>query len=336
MKFYQKSNGKWQLGNFAIPSGTCVEITNDVTGRITIQDMDGTVYVEDLLPTDFTDGAGKKYASQAAYEAATAVFFCKRITSDGFIQDANHRFVTDTQITSWNEKEDSANKKTSLSNPDDTSFPTTKAVKSAIDNAVLGLLNDRGNHDASSNTFPTTGGSGVAGAILKGDIWFISVVGTLGGVAVNVGDQVRALQNAPGQTASNWAVSESNLGYAPENVANKATTMIGSENSNIIYLTAKAIYDWATGLFAKKLVKKSGVTLTKANWVLSSGYYTYTLTYTEITTESQVSITAKKESTSTVQGAQIEPNGDVNNGNCVMYAKNAPQADIIVDIVISY
>jgi hypothetical protein len=45
---------------------------------------------------------------------------------------------------------------------------------------------------AATNVFPSAGGSGAGGAILKGDIWTISAVGTLGGVAVSLGDTVRA------------------------------------------------------------------------------------------------------------------------------------------------
>lgn len=50
------------------------------------------------------------------------------------------------------------------------------------------------------------------------------------------------------QTALNW--KQATLWYTPEDVANKATTMTGNTASNTLYLTAKAIYDWATGLFA--------------------------------------------------------------------------------------
>lgn len=89
------------------------------------------------------------------------------------------------------------------------------------DAATVGLLDDRGNYDASVNTFPASGGSGTAGAVVKGDLWTISVGGTLGGVAVTAGDVVRALVNTPGQTAGNWAVTENNLGYVPENSASK-------------------------------------------------------------------------------------------------------------------
>lgn len=56
-------------------------------------------------------------------------------------------------------------------------------------------------------------------------------------------------------TAGSGSVEEitvaSSLGYTPENVANKATTMTGNTTSNVLYLTAKAIYDWATGLFVQ-------------------------------------------------------------------------------------
>lgn len=104
-----------------------------------------------------------------------------------------------------------------LSSGDIPDISTTYATRTYADSLVVGLVDDRGNYDASGNTFPASGGSGSAGAILKGDLWFVSVAGTLGGVAVNVGDQLRALVDAPGQTASNWAISEANIGYVPAN-----------------------------------------------------------------------------------------------------------------------
>lgn len=87
------------------------------------------------------------------------------------------------------------------------------------DSLVVGLLDDRGNYNASVNTFPAAGGSGAAGAILKGDLWTVSVAGTLGGAAVTAGDLVRAIVDTPGQTASNWAISETNIGYVALNAA---------------------------------------------------------------------------------------------------------------------
>jgi hypothetical protein len=65
------------------------------------------------------------------------------------------------------------------------------------------------------------------------------------------------------------------LGYTAENVANKATTMTGNTASNTLYLTAKAIYDWATGLFIQKNVAITGATKTKitydANGLVTAG-----------------------------------------------------------------
>lgn len=114
--------------------------------------------------------------------------------------------------------------------PDISSVYATKAY---ADGLVVGLLDDRGNFDASSNTFPAAGGSGSAGAILKGDLWTISVAGTLGGTSVTPGDIVRALTDTPGQTASNWAVSETNIGYAALNAAlNNGQIYIGN-GSNV-------------------------------------------------------------------------------------------------------
>jgi hypothetical protein len=139
--------------------------------------------------------------------------------------------------------ENVANKDTdgTLAANSDTKYPSQKAIKTYVDGIVVGLLDDRGSFDASGNVFPSTGGSGTAGAVLKGDIWYISVAGTLGGSAVNIGDSVRALVNTPGQTASNWSILESNIGFVPENVANKTTDGTLAANSDTLYPSEKAV-----------------------------------------------------------------------------------------------
>lgn len=78
---------------------------------------------------------------------------------------------------------------------------TLASANTYSDGLVIGLLDDRGNYDASGGGYPTTGGSGTAGAILKGDIWRISVTGAVG----NAGNWIRALVDTPGQTAGNWS-----------------------------------------------------------------------------------------------------------------------------------
>ena len=95
-------------------------------------------------------------------------------------------------------------------------------AKAYADGLVVGLFDDRGNYDASTGAYPSTGGSGGGGAILKGDVWTISVAGTLPGGDVDVGDELRALVDTPGVTASNWAVFEHNVSQATEGVRGTA------------------------------------------------------------------------------------------------------------------
>jgi hypothetical protein len=105
------------------------------------------------------------------------------------------------------------------------------ATKAYVDAAVIGLLDYRGSYNASTNLFPATGGSGIAGAILKGDFWICSVGGTLGGVAVTPGDLIIALIDTPGQTAANWNLIAHDLGSyvtAVTGTTNRITSTGGS------------------------------------------------------------------------------------------------------------
>lgn len=129
---------------------------------------------------------------------------------------------------------------TPSANDNDTSIATTAFVTAAVAAGVVGLLDYRGTYNASVNTFPTAGGSGTAGAVLKGDFWVASVQGTLGGVVVRVGDLIIALTDAPGQTAGNWNLIEHDVGYAPEDVANKSVDGTFAVNSDTLYPSQKA------------------------------------------------------------------------------------------------
>lgn len=139
-------------------------------------------------------------------------------------------------------KEDVSNKATTFGVVNDTLYPTVKAVNDAITTAVVGLLDYRGSYDASTNLFPATGGSGVAGAILKGDFYIVSVAGTLGGTAVTAGDLIIALVDTPAQTASNWDLISHDINYVPENAANKVTSISGA-STDTQYPSAKLLYD---------------------------------------------------------------------------------------------
>jgi hypothetical protein len=67
---------------------------------------------------------------------------------------------------------------------------------------------DCGSVDLSSNAWPTTGGTGVGGAILKNNTFDVTVQGTPAGMSepILVGMTIRAKTDTPGQTNSNWQV----------------------------------------------------------------------------------------------------------------------------------
>jgi hypothetical protein len=123
----------------------------------------------------------------------------------------------------------------------DVKYPSVKSIKDYADSIVVGLLDDRGNYNASTNVFPSSGGSGGSGAILKGDLFFISVTGTLGGVSVPVGASLRALVNTPGQTSTNWNILNVGLGYTAENVVNKSLNITTDATSDVKYPSVKAV-----------------------------------------------------------------------------------------------
>ena len=112
---------------------------------------------------------------------------------------------------------------------------TNYATKTYAESLVLGLLDDRGSYDPTiTSAYPTIEnfGSGVDGAILKGDIWFFSSDGVCGvGNNVLTGYSVRALVDDPGQIDSNWNILSVGLGYVSENVDNKKTSLNGALSS---------------------------------------------------------------------------------------------------------
>jgi hypothetical protein len=61
------------------------------------------------------------------------------------------------------------------------------------------------------------------------------------------------------------------LGFTPENVANKSTSVVTDQASNTKYPSVKAVYDWAVGLFQTLLVSGTNIKTINGNSVLGSG-----------------------------------------------------------------
>jgi hypothetical protein len=114
-----------------------------------------------------------------------------------------------------------------IANVADADAATLASAKAYADGVVISVYKDCGNWDASGGNFPTTGGTGVGGAIKAANSFEVSVAGTMGGEAFESGDVFRALVDAPGQTLSNWARTEHNLQQATE--SNRGTAKIVSQ-----------------------------------------------------------------------------------------------------------
>lgn len=152
----------------------------------------------------------------------------------------------------------------------------TDPANPVIDVAVTGA-GFRGNYDASSGDFPSEDGSGPDGDIQAGDYWLIDVGGEFpGGDIVEPGDLTYSLVNEPGQTPSNWQTVNKNIGYTPEDIANKEDTTL--DTSSIKYPT-------------NRLVKQHLDTKVDANEEISSG------TYTKISFDSKGLVTGGEEAT---------------------------------------
>lgn len=79
-----------------------------------------------------------------------------------------------------------------------------------VDNAIVGLFEDKGNYNAATNTPDLdTAPSG----IFKGDVYTVSVAGVFFTANVEVGDVIRAMQDDP-TTLAHWAITQTNLDAA--------------------------------------------------------------------------------------------------------------------------
>ena len=154
------------------------------------------------------------------------------------------------------------------------------------DSLVVGLWDDRGNYDASTNTYPTTGGSGTAGAVKKGDTWLVTVAGVLPtSQIVELGDTLRALSDTPGQTQGNWAILQANAtGTNLQNtlyVAVNGNDTTGARNNLAKpFLTLEAARDAAVsgdtifvypGAYAVTTTATNGLAKDGVNWFFYPG-----------------------------------------------------------------
>ena len=123
---------------------------------------------------------------------------------------------------------------------------TTKFTKDLISDELFGVLDYRTSFDpaveSGSDGFPTTGGSGASGEIMKGNVFIVASDGYLTTEAVFAGDIIIANINDPGQILNNWDIVERNITYVPEDVINKVSNFqVTPDNTH--YPTEKLVKD---------------------------------------------------------------------------------------------
>ena len=95
------------------------------------------------------------------------------------------------------------------SNDNDTSFPTSAAVKDFVDTAVASDITLKGNYNASTDSPSLDDGSPIAG-ITKGDHYVVSAAGDFFSETMQIGDSIIANQDSP-TTASHWITVNNNM-----------------------------------------------------------------------------------------------------------------------------
>ena len=109
------------------------------------------------------------------------------------------------------------------SNNNDTTLPTSAAVKAYVDNAVVGNLSYQGGYNASTNT-PNLD-SPPTGTINKGFMWTVTADGLFFTEQVRIGDSLIANINTP-TTLADWTRVQSNV-----DLATLTTVGIGNVNA---------------------------------------------------------------------------------------------------------
>jgi hypothetical protein len=145
---------------------------------------------------------------------------------------------------------------TDLATASSTTLATSQSIKSYIDTNVGNLGNIEGGWDASSGSFPV-GSAPVAGT-KAGDYWYVTVAGTTGGVAFNVGDVIVAkINNASTSSAADWIQLEVNRDQATTTVlglvflATNAETQTGTDTVKAVTpsaLSSRTATETRTGI----------------------------------------------------------------------------------------
>ena len=143
-------------------------------------------------------------------------------------QVANNKVLGNVSGATANVAEISIITATDLTGSANTNIPSTAAIKAYVDGKIGGLGNLEGGWDASIGVFPI-GSSPVSGT-KKGDYWYVTFGGTVGGATFSIGDVIIAKTDSASTTvASDWIQLEVNRDQATESTLGLVTLATSTE-----------------------------------------------------------------------------------------------------------
>jgi hypothetical protein len=121
--------------------------------------------------------------------------------------------------------------------------------------------------------------------------------------------------------------------YPNQTISNTLTlTTTGTSGAATLIGATLNIPQYGGG--SSSIIKLTAQTLTAASWVLSGGFYTYTFSNVNITTNTRVDFTPDNSSYSEVTTCGMLPEVDVASGSCTFYSLFPPQSNILGEVTI--
>jgi len=159
--------------------------------------------------------SGGVSATELASNAVTTIKLTDKNVTFAKIQDVATMTVLG-RVTAGTGVTESIGIVTDLANASASTLATSTAIKTYVDNTLTGFGNLEGSFDATNTTFPVGSGGGTK----KGDYWYVSTPGNIGGLhQLNTGDVLIANKdNASTTSAADWIFLESNFNQATTTV----------------------------------------------------------------------------------------------------------------------
>lgn len=108
-----------------------------------------------------------------------------------------------------------------------------------------------------------------------------------------------------GDGSLDGTVYQPSLGFTPENVANKSTSVVTDQASNTKYPSVKAVYDWAVGVFTTTAAVASQITTALVGYATESWVTTNFQAKLAFTATQMIGISLTKTTTTTNANDQV-------------------------------